>query len=125
MTLAETQHVWAGTTLTATGQGVKDHTLEGLTRYIDKYFNSLPQTAQTPVQIHHLQKKLSQRPDPVFVNNLIHDMTFAFDTGKNGPRRKRICRNLCSAIENPIAAGESILKELKQRPLPAPSDTHR
>ena len=44
-------------------------------------------------------------------------MTFGFDIGYNRPRQKRICRNLHSAIENPIAAGESILKELKQRHL--------
>ena len=30
MALAVTQHVWARTTTTVTGQGVEDHTLEGL-----------------------------------------------------------------------------------------------
>ena len=56
----------------------------------------------------------------MFINSLIHDMTFGFNIGYNGPRRKRICHNLRSAIENPIAAGESILKELKQRHMAGP-----
>ena len=99
---------------------MEDHTLEGLAQNIDKYFNPLPKRAQTPVQINCLQIELSQHANPVFVSNLIHDMTFGFNIGYKGPRRKHICHNLCSSIENPIAAGESILKELKQRCLAGP-----
>ena len=120
MALAVTQHVWARTTTTVTGQGAEDHTLEGLAQNMDKYFNPLPKRAQTPVQINRLQIELSQHPGPVFVNNLIHDMTFGFNIGYKGPRRKHICHNLRSAIENPTAAGESILKELKQQHLAGP-----
>ena len=120
MALAVTQHVWARTTTTVTGKCVEDHTLEGLAQNIDKYFNPLPKRAQTPVQINSLQIEPSQHPDPMFVNSLIHDMIFGFNIGYNGPRRKCICHNLRSAIENPIAAGESILKEQKQRHLAGP-----
>ena len=54
--------------------------------------------AQTPVQINHLQIELSQHPNPMFLNSI-----YAF-----------------IAIEKPIAAGESILKELKQRRMAGP-----
>ena len=113
--------MWARTTTTVTGQGAEDHTLEGLAQNIDKYFNPLRKRAQAPVQINHLQIELSQHPNPVFVSNLIHYMTFGFNIRYKGPRRKRICHNLCSSIENAIAAGESILKELKQKCLACPS----
>ena len=73
MALAVTQHVWARTTTTVTGQDVEDHTLEGLVQNIGKYFNPLPKRAQTPVQINRLQIELSQHPNPVFLNSFIHD----------------------------------------------------
>ena len=81
MALAVTQHVWARTTTTVTGQDAEDHTLEGLAQNIDKYFNPLTERAQTPVQINCLQIELSQHPDPVFVNSLINDMTFVLTLG--------------------------------------------
>ena len=66
MALAVTQHVWARRTTTVTWQDVEDYTLEGLAQNIDRYFNPLPQTAQTPAHTNHLQIELCQHPDPGF-----------------------------------------------------------
>ena len=104
-------------------QDVGGHTLEKIALTLDKHFNPILQTIHTPVNVDRLEVELRGHPDRLFVNNLIHNMTWGFNIGYHGPHRSRVCRNLRSARENPIAAGRCILKELKHRRLASPFST--
>ena len=97
--------------ISVVSQDVGGHTLEKIALTLDKHFNPIPQTIHTPVNVDRLEVELRGHPDRVFVNNLIHNMTWGFNISYHGPRRSRVCRNLRSAREHPIAAGRCILKE--------------
>ena len=73
---------------------VGGHTLEKIALTLDKHFNPIPQTIHTPVNVDRLEVELRGHPDMLFVNNLIHNMTWGFNIGYHGPCRSRVCRNL-------------------------------
>lgn len=66
----------------------------------------------TPINIGNLADQLAEHPDQQFVQFLIQGLTYGFDTGfVETPQSPLICKNLQSALQDPLAVTELILKE--------------
>ena len=86
--------------------------------------NPLPPFCSTPVHIARLEKELTSHPEREFVASLLHDLTFSFGIGHNGPQFPRLVQNLLSVRNNPKVVQDYLEKEVSQngvaRPVKSP-----
>ena len=61
----------------------------------------LPAHCSRPVIISELERELASHLDRIFVNSLLHDLTYGFDIGYKGPLLPCLIKNLLSVHNNP------------------------
>ena len=72
----------------------------------------LPAHCSTPVNISELERELASHPNRVFVNSLLHDLTYGFDIRYKGPCLPRLIKNLLSVRNNPQVVHDYLQKEI-------------
>ena len=71
--------------ISVVSQDVGDHMLEKIALTLDNHLNPISQTIRTPVNVYRLEIELRGQ-NRLFVDNLIHDMTWGFNIGHHRPR---------------------------------------
>ena len=72
----------------------------------------LPAHCSTPANISELERELASHPDRIFVNSLLHDLTYGFDIGYKGPCLPRLIKNLLPVRNNPQVVHDYLQKEI-------------
>jgi serine/threonine protein kinase len=81
----------------------------------------ISQQPTTPINIEALSRELSNHPDRQFVQYLVQGCTSGFDTGFDSlPTEPLVCKNLQSAMKDPLAVSALIKKELQKGFLAGP-----
>ena len=69
----------------------------------------------TPINISRLEQELSKHPDRVYVQKLVHGLTFGFDTGlQELPTTSFECKNLQSSERNPDIVTDLLHSEVEK-----------
>ena len=72
----------------------------------------LPAHCSTPVNISELERELASHPDRIFVNSLLHDLTYGFNIGYKGPRLPHLVKNLLSVCNNSEVVHDYLQKQI-------------